>query len=172
MLVAWLAAQAERQPVLAVWEASWADPTTLELLKLVIEQAPTVPMLHVLTSRPTFSPPWPAPLPPHLARAQSPGAPAGRGVDRPAVGGKALPTEVVQRIVTRRMGCRCYVEELTKMLLASALLRENQASMCDRAAAHGSDSRHLAGCAHGPPGSLAVAKEVAQLGAVLGEVHL
>ena len=60
-LVAWLAAQAERQPVLAVWEdLHWADPTTLEMLGLVIEQAPTVPMLHVLTSRPAFRPPWPA----------------------------------------------------------------------------------------------------------------
>src|SRR5262245_28559407 len=39
-LVAWLAAQAERQPVLAVWEdLHWADPTTLETLGLVIEQA-------------------------------------------------------------------------------------------------------------------------------------
>src|SRR4029453_16096828 len=59
MLVAWLAAEAEAQPVLVAWEdLHWADPTTLEVLGLVIEQAPTVPMLHVLTSRPEFSPPW------------------------------------------------------------------------------------------------------------------
>ena len=59
-LVAWLEAEAERQPVLVAWEdLHWADPTTLEYLGLVIEQAPTVPMLHVLTSRPEFSPPWP-----------------------------------------------------------------------------------------------------------------
>ncbi len=43
-LVAWLAAEAERQPVLVAWEdLHWADPTTLEVLGLVIEQAPTVP---------------------------------------------------------------------------------------------------------------------------------
>jgi predicted ATPase len=59
-LVAWLAAEAERQPVLVAWEdLHWADPTTLEVLGLLIEQAPTVPMLHVLTYRPAFSPPWP-----------------------------------------------------------------------------------------------------------------
>src|SRR5262245_36620007 len=40
-LVAWLAAEAERQPVLVAWEdLHWADPTTLEVLGLVIEQAP------------------------------------------------------------------------------------------------------------------------------------
>jgi Adenylate and Guanylate cyclase catalytic domain len=59
-LLAWMVAEAERQPVLVAWEdLYWADPTTLEVLGLVIEQAPTVPMLHVLTYRPAFSPPWP-----------------------------------------------------------------------------------------------------------------
>jgi hypothetical protein len=59
-LVAWLVAEAERQPVLVAWEdLPWADPTTLEVLGLLIDQAPTVPMLHVLTCRPQFSPPWP-----------------------------------------------------------------------------------------------------------------
>ena len=68
VLMAWMTAEAERQPVLVAWEdLHWADPTTLEALGLVIEQAPTVPMLHVLTYRrssarpgpnaPT-SPPW------------------------------------------------------------------------------------------------------------------
>jgi class 3 adenylate cyclase/predicted ATPase len=124
-LVAWLAAQAERQPVLAVWEdLHWADPTTLDLLGLVIEQAPTVPMLHVLTSRPTFSPPWP--LRAHLTslvlnrleRRQV------EALITQRVGGKALPAEVVQHIVTKTDGVPLYVEELTKMLLASPLLRE------------------------------------------------
>jgi predicted ATPase len=51
-------AEAERQPVLVAWEdLHWADPTTLEALGLVIEQVPTVPMLHVLTYRPEFGPP-------------------------------------------------------------------------------------------------------------------
>jgi predicted ATPase len=38
-LVAWLLEEAERQPVLAVWEdLHWADPSTLEWLGLVLEQ--------------------------------------------------------------------------------------------------------------------------------------
>jgi len=125
MLVALLAAEAERQPVLAVWEdLHWADPTTLELLGLVIEQAPTAPMLHVLTSRPEFRPPWPPRS--HLTslvlnRLESVQVAA---LITQRVGGKALPAEVVQHIVTKTDGVPLYVEELTKMLLVSPLLRE------------------------------------------------
>jgi len=55
--VAWLLAEAERQPVLAVWEdLHWADPWTLELLGLLIEQVPTARMLILVTARPEFRP--------------------------------------------------------------------------------------------------------------------
>ena len=58
-LVAWLLAEAERQPVLVVWEdLHWADPSTLELLGLVVDQAPMVHMLTLMTTRPEFRPPW------------------------------------------------------------------------------------------------------------------
>ncbi len=56
--MAWLLEAAERQPVLVVWEdLHWADPTTLEMLGLVLEQTPTAAMLHVLTFRPEFARP-------------------------------------------------------------------------------------------------------------------
>ena len=169
-LVAWLAAEAERQPVLVAWEdLHWADPTTLEVLGLVIEQAPTVPMLHVLTYRPEFSPPWPprshiTPL--VLNRLERPQVEA---LIAQRAGGKTLPAEVVQHIVAKTDGVPLYVEELTKMLLASPLLREE------------ADQYVLTG----PLRTVAIpdtlqdalmarldqlnrAKEVAQLGAVLG----
>ena len=58
-LVAWLLAEAARQPVLAVWEdLHWADPSTLELLGLLLDHVPTARLLLVLTSRPEFRPPW------------------------------------------------------------------------------------------------------------------
>ena len=51
--------EAERQPVLAVWEdLHWADPSTLDVLGLVLEQVPTARMLTLLTYRPEFRPPW------------------------------------------------------------------------------------------------------------------
>jgi predicted ATPase len=107
ILVAWLLAEAERQPVLAVWEdLHWADPTTLEYLGLVIEQAPTVPLLHVLTYRPEFSPPWPlrshmTPL--TLHRLERPQVEA---MITQLARGKALPPEVVQHIVVKTDGGR------------------------------------------------------------------
>ena len=77
-LVAWLAAQAERQPVLAVWEdLHWADPSTLEVLGLVLDQAPTVRMLTVLTCRPEFHPPVDHALVPDPGHPHPPGSHAG-----------------------------------------------------------------------------------------------
>jgi predicted ATPase len=92
----WMVAEAERQPVLVAWEdLHWADPTTLELLGLVIEQAPTVLMLHVLTSRPEFSPPWPSRshiTPLVLNRLERPQVEA---LITQRAGGKTLPAELV-----------------------------------------------------------------------------
>jgi tRNA A37 threonylcarbamoyladenosine biosynthesis protein TsaE len=58
-LVAWLLAETAQQPVLAIWEdLHWADPSTLELLGLLLDQAPTARLLLVLTARPSFRAPW------------------------------------------------------------------------------------------------------------------
>ncbi len=59
-IVAWLIETAERAPVLMAWEdLHWADPTTLETLGMLIEQAPTAALLVVATYRPELTPPWP-----------------------------------------------------------------------------------------------------------------
>jgi predicted ATPase/class 3 adenylate cyclase len=124
-LVAWMLEEAERQPVLVVWEdLHWADPSTLEMLGLVLEQTPTVPMLHVLTSRPEFAPPWPTRshmTPITLTRLERPQVEA---LIMHLASGKTLPAEVVAHIVAKTDGVPLYVEELTKMLLGSDLLWE------------------------------------------------
>ena len=44
---------AARQPVLLVVEdAHWADPTSLELFELIVERAPSLPLLAIVTFRP------------------------------------------------------------------------------------------------------------------------
>ena len=169
-LLAWMVAEAERQPVLVAWEdLHWADPTTLEVLGLVIEQAPTVPMLHVLTYRPEFSPPWPqrshmTPL--VLNRLERPQVEA---LITQRAGGKTLPAEVVQHIVAKTDGVPLYVEELTKMLLASPLLREEGSQYVLTGPLRTvAIPETLQDALMARLDQLNTAKEVAQLGAVLG----
>ena len=58
-LVAWLCEEAKQQAVTYAWEdLHWADPSTLELLTLFLDQVPTTRLLAVLTFRPEFTPPW------------------------------------------------------------------------------------------------------------------
>src|SRR5262249_41880695 len=58
-IVAILLELAERQPMLLIIEdLHWTDPTTLELLNLVLDQTPTASMLVLLTGRPHFQPAW------------------------------------------------------------------------------------------------------------------
>jgi predicted ATPase len=116
---------AAQQPVLFVMEdLHWVDPSTLELLSLLVDQGPTARMLTLLTFRPDFSPPWTgrthltqvtlARLPPRQAAEMS-----GR-----VAHGKALPAEVVAQVVAKTDGVPLFVEELTKMVLESGLLQE------------------------------------------------
>lgn len=124
LLVSWLVARATHQPILVVWEdLHWADPSTLELLGLIIEQASTTTtMLHVLTYRPEFELPWP--LRSHITPIFL------NRLDRHQVEalitqqaeGKILPAEVIDHIITKTDGVPLYIEELTKMLMTSKLL--------------------------------------------------
>jgi predicted ATPase/class 3 adenylate cyclase len=126
-LVAWVLEDAERQPVLMVWEdLHWADPSSLELLGLCMDQVPTARLLLVLTCRPEFHPPWP-PWPQltqltlnRFFRQQS-----AEMVVRVA-GGKALPAAVLQQIVAQTDGVPLFVEELTKTVLESDLLQGHE----------------------------------------------
>jgi class 3 adenylate cyclase/predicted ATPase len=124
-LMSWLLADAAQQPVLAVWEdLHWADPSTLELPGLLLDQAPTTRLLLVLTCRPEFQPPWArrsymAPLTlTRLTRTQV------EEMVLRVTGGKPLPAEVVQQIVAKTDGIPLFVEELVKTILEVGLLWE------------------------------------------------
>lgn len=116
---------AENQPFLQLWEdLHWADPSTLELIALLIEQAPTVSLLMVATARPEFVPPWPARshiTPITLNRLERPHSEA---LVARIAGVRPLPEEVVDHITTKTDGVPLYVEELTKTILASDILRD------------------------------------------------
>src|SRR5215472_16384454 len=122
-IVAWLTELAERTPVLMAWEdRHWADPTTLETLGMLIEQAPTAAMLVLATYRPELTPPWPRRshmTPITLNRLERPEV---ETIVTDLAGCRPLPGEVVDHIVAKADGVPLYVEELTKAILGSGVL--------------------------------------------------
>ena len=122
-IIAWLIETAERTPVLMAWEdLHWADPTTLETLGTLIEQAPTAAMLVLATYRPELTPLWPQRshmTPITLNRLERPEV---ETMVSHLAGGRALPREVVDHIVAKADGVPLFVEELTKAILGSGML--------------------------------------------------
>jgi predicted ATPase len=58
-LVDTIEAIARRQPTVMLFEdAHWADPTTLEVMDLLVHRVRNLPLLIVLTHRPEFSSRW------------------------------------------------------------------------------------------------------------------
>ena len=169
-ILALLVAHAAQQPVLFIVEdLHWIDPSTLELLTLFVDQGPKARILTVLTARPEFHPPWGSRA--HmtsLTLGHLPPAQVELMIDQ-VTGGKRLPAEVRQQVMAKTDGVPLFVEELTKMVLESGLLREQAdhyelrgslPSLAIPTTLHDSLMARL--------DRLANAKEVAQLGATLG----
>src|SRR5215468_5550576 len=161
---------AAQQPVLFVMEdLHWIDPTTLELLSLLVDQGPTVRILALWTFRPDFSPPWTGRA--HLTQMTLPRLPRRQAVEviHQVAHGKVLPPEVVEQIVAKTDGVPLFVEELTKMVLESEMLQERDGRyeltgplppLAIPATLHDSLMARL--------DRLAAVKGLAQLGATLG----
>src|SRR5262249_17097896 len=119
-LVAWLLRQADLQPTVAVLEdLHWIDPSSLELLGLLLDRVPAAPLLVVASSRPTFVPPWTTgPNVAHLKLTPlSP--PQAAAMVRAMTEGKALPPVLLDQLVDKADGVPLFVEELTKTVLES-----------------------------------------------------
>ena len=169
-LLAWLWREATRQPVLFIVEdLHWIDPSTLELLTLLMAQGPTARLLTVLTCRPEFHPPWPLAHTCTLLTLSRLAHPQAAQMIARMTGDRTLPAEVLQQIVAKTDGVPLFVEELTKTVLESGLLREHEdryeptgplPPLAIPATLHDSLMARL--------DRLAPVKAVAQLGAVLG----
>jgi class 3 adenylate cyclase len=102
-----------RQPVLMVWEdVHWSDPTTREVLDLIIDRVSTLRVLVILTFRPEFTPPWIGR--PHVTMLTLNRLPRRQGAEMIAhvTSGKALPEEIAEQIVDRTDGVPLFIEEL------------------------------------------------------------
>ena len=157
-LVAWVLAGARTQPiVLAFEDLHWADPTSLDILQALAERGAQAPLLIVATMRPEFRPPWKlrshhgvislAPLDPgEIVRM------VGEIATR-----HALSKEVIAGVSERSGGVPLFVEEVTRLLVERGeaggvqaippTLQQSLAARLDR---------------------LGSAREIAQIGAVLG----
>jgi class 3 adenylate cyclase/predicted ATPase len=125
VIIEWLMRNAERAPTrLIVEDLHWADPSTLELLELLIEQVAAARLFLVLAFRPEFAPPWPSQ--PHITNiilGRLPEAATDLMIQAVA-DGKQLPAELTREIIGKTEGVPLFVEELTRMVLESGLMRE------------------------------------------------
>jgi class 3 adenylate cyclase/tetratricopeptide (TPR) repeat protein len=157
-LATWVLDLARLQPlVVAIQDLHWVDPSTLELIRTLVEQAATAPLMLLCTTRPEFRTPWPM-------RAHCAEMTLSRLSDvetRALIAGfvdrAALSREVVDTLVKRTDGVPLFAEELTRLVLEGELrptagqipatLRDSLTARLDR---------------------LGPAREVAQVAAVLG----
>jgi class 3 adenylate cyclase/tetratricopeptide (TPR) repeat protein len=162
-LVEWVMDAARTQPtVIAIEDLHWADPSTLELLQLLVEQGATSRLLLLYTARPEFRARWP--LRAHhtqitLNRLSSRNVHT--MVEEVAAHEalrRSLTEETIAAVVERAGGVPLFVEELTRAVVESgdARLTGHQIPVT----LHDSLMTRL--------DRLGPAREVIQIGAVIG----
>jgi class 3 adenylate cyclase/predicted ATPase len=121
-----LEALAVPRPMLCLVEdAHWIDPTSLELVTRLTQRLKALPILLVITFRPEFD----------ASAFSSQGHVSQIRLSRltrrqvavmveHCAGGKKIPVLVLEEIVAKADGVPLYIEELTKTVLESGLLRE------------------------------------------------
>ncbi|MGY4593149.1 putative ATPase [Bradyrhizobium sp. GM22.5] len=115
---------AREQPlVIAFEDLHWIDPTSREVIDLLVDRAQNRAILVIITARTEFQPSWNA----HshittlvlnrLSRQL-------RATLVERVAGRELPKEVIEEIIVKTDGVPLFLEELTKTVLESNLLTE------------------------------------------------
>ncbi len=156
-LITQLLLLAEHRPVLFLFEDThWIDPTSQEFLERIIGRLQEARVLFVITYRPEWQPPTSGHN--HVTSLQLNRLGKAHGADIVrAIAGDYVSDDVVIRIVERTDGVPLFIEELTKSLveggvdIADAKIPATlQASLTERL------------------DRLGEAKEIAQIGAVIG----
>ncbi len=162
VLLDWLEGRATAGPALLLFEdAHWADPASVAALNKLVERVRHLPVLLVVTHRPEFTPAFDRQA--HVTALKVPGlrrAEVAALVSR-LMGDKPLPQALADQIENRTDGVPLFVEELTKSVLeqaghAAALQADGSLPATLRDSLMARLDRH------------AQAKEVAQIGAVIG----
>src|ERR1700722_5594267 len=168
-LIMQIEALARSTPVLMIFEdAQWTDPTSLEVLGWLVDRIASLPALLIVTFRPEFEPPW-------IGEAHVTALTINRLRLREVgvlidsmVGSRLLAGSIRQNIVERADGIPLFVEEMTKAVLEAGT--EGEARPGAAAIPHLESvvpaSLHASLVAR--LDRLGAAKEVAQIGAVIG----
>jgi class 3 adenylate cyclase len=157
--VEWMLGAARVQPLIVVTEdLHWADPSTLELLQLLVEQGATARLLLLYTARPEFQAQWPPRA--HYAQITLSRLSARhvRTMVEEVAARKGMSDETIATVIERTGGVPLFVEELTR-----AVLESGGAGLTGRnipVTLHDSLMARL--------DRLGQAKEIFQIGAVIG----
>jgi predicted ATPase len=159
-----------QRPVLMVFEdVQWIDPTSRELLDLLVDRVATLRVLMIITFRTEFTPPWVGR--PHVTLLSlSRLSPKQRAeMILQVTAGKALPKEIASQLIDRTDGVPLFIEELTKSVVESGALVDTG----DRYAVGGpvtplSIPPSLHASLQARLDRLAPTREVAQISAALG----
>jgi class 3 adenylate cyclase/ribosomal protein L40E len=158
-LVEWVLWAARVQPtVIATEDLHWTDPSTLELIQLLVEQGATSQLLLLYTARPEFSAPWSLRAHHTQITLNRLNANNVRTMIGQIAVQKALSDETIATVVERTGGVPLFVEELTR-----AVIESGDANLARReipVTLHDSLMARL--------DRLGPAKEVIQVGAVIG----
>ncbi len=123
VLVDLLAGLAEQQPVLLIFEdAHWIDPTSLELMDLIIARITNIPVLVVVTYRPEFIAPWVGLPNATLLTLNRLDADACMTMAEKLSENISLPRKVITQLIEKTDGVPLFVEELTRSVLDSAAI--------------------------------------------------
>jgi class 3 adenylate cyclase/DNA-binding response OmpR family regulator len=112
-----------RPVILKVADVHWADSSTLELLDRCIASIKTARVFVVCTFRPEFFPHWLNESHVTMIRLDRLSCAQTELIISDVTGGKELPRGIQEQIISQADGIPLFVEELTKDVLESGLLR-------------------------------------------------
>jgi class 3 adenylate cyclase/predicted ATPase len=113
-----LEALAKSHPVLMVFEdAHWIDPTSRDLIDLMVDRIRRLPVLLLVTFRPEFQPPWTDQAHVTASALNRLGEWQGSALVVQLAGNAGVSSELVAEIVERSDGVPLFIEELTKAVV-------------------------------------------------------
>jgi DNA-binding response OmpR family regulator/class 3 adenylate cyclase/tetratricopeptide (TPR) repeat protein len=149
-------------PVLMLFEdAQWADPSSVELLEMLIDRLSELPILLVISFRAEFTAAWSGRAGVSLIALSRLNRRHSETLAARVSAERALTREVLERIVTQTDGVPLFIEELTKAVLETSTDPATAAlPLAVPGTLHASLMARL--------DRLPTARQVAQIGAVIG----